>query len=156
MIIENVTPEIGAGRFAIKRTSGGSVVVEADIFADGGALPDSAGFAPGNAANFRIHIGGDESRHGGMVARQAQGEIILQLLFRRKAAAEEVLPTREDAQKALRRFAEFDQAARFRSGKSRLQEWRRIADLCDQRFRTDPVGPGSARGFQRRASQIPV
>ncbi len=35
MIIENVTPEIGAGRFAIKRTSGGSVVVEADIFADG-------------------------------------------------------------------------------------------------------------------------
>ncbi|MGO8767029.1 MAG: alpha-1,4-glucan--maltose-1-phosphate maltosyltransferase [Limisphaerales bacterium] len=35
VIIENVTPEIGAGRFAIKRTSGGSVVVEADIFADG-------------------------------------------------------------------------------------------------------------------------
>jgi starch synthase (maltosyl-transferring) len=33
--VENVIPEIDAGRFAIKRTIGESVVVEADIFADG-------------------------------------------------------------------------------------------------------------------------
>jgi starch synthase (maltosyl-transferring) len=33
--IENVTPAIDAGRFAIKRTSGESVVVEADVFSDG-------------------------------------------------------------------------------------------------------------------------
>jgi starch synthase (maltosyl-transferring) len=33
--IENVTPEISAGRFAVKRISGDRVVVEADIFADG-------------------------------------------------------------------------------------------------------------------------
>ncbi|MGH7953977.1 MAG: maltotransferase domain-containing protein, partial [Limisphaerales bacterium] len=33
--IENVTPQIDAGRFAIKRVIGESVVVEADIFADG-------------------------------------------------------------------------------------------------------------------------
>lgn len=33
--IEGVTPEIDAGRFAIKRTVGEDVVVQADIFADG-------------------------------------------------------------------------------------------------------------------------
>jgi starch synthase (maltosyl-transferring) len=33
--IENVSPEIGAGRYAIKRTPGERVVVESDIFADG-------------------------------------------------------------------------------------------------------------------------
>ncbi|HEX9453889.1 MAG TPA: alpha-1,4-glucan--maltose-1-phosphate maltosyltransferase [Candidatus Binatia bacterium] len=35
VIIEGVTPEIDGGRFAIKRTRGESVLVEADIFADG-------------------------------------------------------------------------------------------------------------------------
>ena len=35
VVIENVRPEIGAGRFAIKRVVGERVVVEADIFADG-------------------------------------------------------------------------------------------------------------------------
>lgn len=35
VVIENVAPEIDAGRFAIKRTVGERVVVEADIFADG-------------------------------------------------------------------------------------------------------------------------
>ena len=35
VVIENVTPEIDAGRFAIKRVIGEHVVVEADIFADG-------------------------------------------------------------------------------------------------------------------------
>jgi starch synthase (maltosyl-transferring) len=34
-VIEHVTPEIDAGRFAIKRVSGERVVVEADVFADG-------------------------------------------------------------------------------------------------------------------------
>src|SRR5687768_16906002 len=33
--IENVRPEVDAGRFAVKRTVGDSVVVEADVFADG-------------------------------------------------------------------------------------------------------------------------
>lgn len=33
--IENVTPEVDAGRFAVKRTVGDRVVVEADAFADG-------------------------------------------------------------------------------------------------------------------------
>ncbi|MGH8023558.1 MAG: maltotransferase domain-containing protein, partial [Limisphaerales bacterium] len=33
--IENVTPEIDVGRFALKRVAGEGVVVEADIFADG-------------------------------------------------------------------------------------------------------------------------
>jgi starch synthase (maltosyl-transferring) len=35
VVIENVAPEIDTGRFAIKRVVGESVVVEADIFADG-------------------------------------------------------------------------------------------------------------------------
>jgi starch synthase (maltosyl-transferring) len=35
VVIEGVEPEIDAGRFAIKRIAGDSVVVEADIFADG-------------------------------------------------------------------------------------------------------------------------
>src|SRR4051812_49822916 len=35
VIIERVQPEIDAGRFAIKRTPGESVVVTVDIFADG-------------------------------------------------------------------------------------------------------------------------
>ncbi|HEY3931287.1 MAG TPA: alpha-1,4-glucan--maltose-1-phosphate maltosyltransferase, partial [Verrucomicrobiae bacterium] len=35
VVIENITPEIDAGRFAIKRVGGERVVVEADIFTDG-------------------------------------------------------------------------------------------------------------------------
>ncbi|MFP3870961.1 MAG: alpha-1,4-glucan--maltose-1-phosphate maltosyltransferase [Syntrophobacteria bacterium] len=35
VIIENVKPEIGSGRFPIKRTAGEKVIVEADIFTDG-------------------------------------------------------------------------------------------------------------------------
>src|SRR3954447_14454836 len=35
VVIENVQPEIDAGRFPIKRTVGDSVVVEADVFTDG-------------------------------------------------------------------------------------------------------------------------
>jgi len=35
VVIENVQPEIDAGRFPIKRTVGDNVVVEADVFADG-------------------------------------------------------------------------------------------------------------------------
>jgi starch synthase (maltosyl-transferring) len=35
VVIERVTPEIEGGRFAIKRVSGETVVVQADIFADG-------------------------------------------------------------------------------------------------------------------------
>ena len=35
VVIENVKPQVDHGRFAIKRTPGKTVVVEADIFADG-------------------------------------------------------------------------------------------------------------------------
>ncbi|HKB41938.1 MAG TPA: maltotransferase domain-containing protein, partial [Gemmataceae bacterium] len=35
VVIENVQPEIDAGRFPIKRTVGDNVLVEADVFADG-------------------------------------------------------------------------------------------------------------------------
>src|ERR1044071_4027007 len=35
VVIENVTPQIDRGRYAVKRTIGEKVVVEADIFADG-------------------------------------------------------------------------------------------------------------------------
>jgi starch synthase (maltosyl-transferring) len=35
VVIENITPRIDCGRFPIKRTSGESVVVEADVFTDG-------------------------------------------------------------------------------------------------------------------------
>src|SRR5262245_10616558 len=35
VVVESVTPEIDGGRFPIKRTSGETVVVEADVFADG-------------------------------------------------------------------------------------------------------------------------
>ena len=35
VVIEGVTPEVDAGRFSIKRAAGESVVVEADVFADG-------------------------------------------------------------------------------------------------------------------------
>ena len=34
-VIENVTPSVDGGRFAIKRCAGDTVVVEADVFADG-------------------------------------------------------------------------------------------------------------------------
>ena len=35
VVIERVCPEIDSGAFAIKRVVGESVIVEADIFADG-------------------------------------------------------------------------------------------------------------------------
>ncbi len=35
VVIENVTPEVDAGRFPVKRVEGEEVVVEADVFADG-------------------------------------------------------------------------------------------------------------------------
>jgi alpha-1,4-glucan:maltose-1-phosphate maltosyltransferase-like protein len=35
VVIEQVSPEIDCGRFAIKRVIGETVVVEADVFADG-------------------------------------------------------------------------------------------------------------------------
>ena len=35
VVIENITPRVDCGRFPIKRTSGESVVVEADVFTDG-------------------------------------------------------------------------------------------------------------------------
>jgi len=35
VVIEQVSPEIDGGRFAIKRVVGETVVVEADVFADG-------------------------------------------------------------------------------------------------------------------------
>lgn len=35
VIIENVTPEVDGGTFAVKRVRGERVIVEADIFADG-------------------------------------------------------------------------------------------------------------------------
>ena len=35
VVIERVSPEIDCGRFAIKRVVGETVVVEADVFADG-------------------------------------------------------------------------------------------------------------------------
>ena len=35
VVIEGVRPELDAGRYAIKRVAGESVVVEADIFTDG-------------------------------------------------------------------------------------------------------------------------
>jgi starch synthase (maltosyl-transferring) len=35
LCIENVSPEIDGGRFAIKRVIGECVAVEADVFADG-------------------------------------------------------------------------------------------------------------------------
>lgn len=42
VVIENVAPEIDGGRFAIKRTVGEKVVVEADVFADGHDLISAA------------------------------------------------------------------------------------------------------------------
>src|SRR5262249_41546066 len=35
VVIENITPRIDCGRFAIKRSTGETVVVEADVFTDG-------------------------------------------------------------------------------------------------------------------------
>ena len=35
VVIERVSPEIDCGRFPIKRVAGETVVVEADVFADG-------------------------------------------------------------------------------------------------------------------------
>ena len=34
-VIENITPQVDGGRFAVKREQGDVVVVEADVFADG-------------------------------------------------------------------------------------------------------------------------
>src|ERR1700760_1795289 len=35
VVIENITPRVDCGRFPIKRTTGETVVVEADVFTDG-------------------------------------------------------------------------------------------------------------------------
>src|SRR5579871_6137425 len=35
VVVQNVSPEVDCGRFAIKRVIGEKVIVEADIFADG-------------------------------------------------------------------------------------------------------------------------
>ncbi|HEY2666121.1 MAG TPA: maltotransferase domain-containing protein, partial [Actinomycetota bacterium] len=35
VVVEGVKPEVDCGRFAIKRISGDTVSVEADVFADG-------------------------------------------------------------------------------------------------------------------------
>jgi starch synthase (maltosyl-transferring) len=40
VVVEHVRPEIDGGRFPIKRTPGESVVVTADVFADGHDLLD--------------------------------------------------------------------------------------------------------------------
>ena len=39
VIIENVTPEVDGGTFAVKRVRCERVIVEADIFADGHEVP---------------------------------------------------------------------------------------------------------------------
>ena len=52
-VIENVAPEIDAGRFPIKRTVGERVVVEADIFTDGhDVLSAVIKFRPEKSANW--------------------------------------------------------------------------------------------------------
>lgn len=53
VIIEGVTPEIDAGRFAIKRTVGEKVTVEADVFTDGhDAISGVLRYRPENAADW--------------------------------------------------------------------------------------------------------
>ena len=112
-----------------------------------------ARFTPEDAANFGIDIGGHKCGDGRVVAGQAQSEIVLQLLPGIEGGALDVLPIGEDVQKAVAAVAEFDQATRFRGGQARLKKRGRIADLRNERLRTDPPGPGVAERFDARRRQ---
>jgi starch synthase (maltosyl-transferring) len=54
VVIENVEPEVNGGRFPIKRTTGESVVVRADIYADGhGVLRAMVRYSPSPTGDWR-------------------------------------------------------------------------------------------------------
>jgi hypothetical protein len=115
-----------------------------------------ARFAPDDAADFGIDIGRHERGDGSVVTGQAEGEVVLQLLLGVEVGAQDVLPIGENAQEAVGRVAEFDEAAGFGGGQPRFKEWGRAADLRDERLRADPLSPRGAGRFDGRADKLPV
>jgi hypothetical protein len=97
------------------------------------------GFAPEDAADLGVHIGGDEGAYGGVVAGEAESKVVLELLFGAEAFTQDVLPTGEDAEKAVGSVPEADQAVRFGGGQE--QERGGVADLREEGFGRDPLGP---------------
>src|SRR5262249_35688971 len=77
-----------------------------------------ARLAPENAADFGVDIRRDECRDGRMVAGEAEREVILKLLLRGEAAAQNVLPVGENSEEPVGRGAEFDQTRAFGSRKA--------------------------------------
>ncbi len=105
-----------------------------------------ARFAPHDAADLGIDIGRHERGDGRVMTRQAKREIVLQLLLGRKAGTQDVPPTGENAQEAIGRAAQFDQAAGLGLGQLRFEKWGGAPDLGDQRLGRDPLGPCVAVG----------
>jgi len=112
-----------------------------------------ARFAPDDAADFSIDIGRHERGDSRVVTGQAKGEVVLQLLLAVQVGPQNVLPIGENAQEAVGRVTEFDEAAAFGGGQLRFKEWGSAANLRDQRFRADPLTPRVAGWFDRRGGQ---
>src|SRR5450755_2755013 len=111
-------------------------------------------FAPRDPSDFGVDISGHERTDGGMMTSQTQCEIILELLLGRKTGAQHVPPVGENSQKAVRRVAQFDQAASFDCGQPRFQEWGGAPDLRDQSLWGNPLGPCVAGSFDDAFGQI--
>src|SRR5262249_29096349 len=110
-----------------------------------------ARFVPQDAPDFGVDVRGNEGRYSGVMAREAEGEVILELFIGRECGCEDVLPAREDAEEPVGRLAEPNQAAGF--GVRQAKEGRGVLDLRDKRLGGDEVGPG---GLGERGGQISV
>jgi len=112
-----------------------------------------ARFAPDDAADLGIDIGGHERGDGRVVTGQAEGEVVLQLLLPLEVGVQDVLPVGENAQEAIGRVAVLDETAGFAGGQPRLQKRSRAANLRNESLRADPLSPGVARRFDDRGGQ---
>ena len=93
-----------------------------------------ARFAPQDAANLGVDVGGDKRGDGGVMARQAEREVILQLLADRSCLAEHVAPVGENTQVAERSGAHLHQATGLDRGQQWVEKRRCVPHLRDQRL----------------------
>ena len=113
-----------------------------------------ARFAPEDAADFGIDVGGNESGDGGVVTGQTEGEVALELLFARKAGRQEVLPIGEDAEKTIGRETQFGEGGGLFELEAGLEEGRGVLDLGDEGLRGNPLGPGVGGRGDRGVGQF--
>src|SRR5580704_5736433 len=89
-----------------------------------------------------------------MMAGEADGKIVLQLLFRGQPIAQDVFPTGENAQESIGGVAEIDETGGIGIRKALAEEGRGAANLGDEGLGRNPVGPGDGR-LQVRHGQVP-